>query len=116
MPRAHALCQARVDETGVTQCVFVLQLAFQYPGHDLHIAMRMRFESGHRTDDVIIAHQEKSVICIRRVTVMTKAETMPRIQPAGSGCKSLVSAANVECWGMCRHYGLLRTVVVNHNG
>ncbi len=93
---AHPLGQARVDHAGVPLGVLVDEGAFQHPGHDLHVAVRVGVEAEPRHDAVVVAHQQQAVVRVGRVVVIAKAEAVLRVEPTGLRAEAVVGAADVH--------------------
>jgi len=69
---AHALRQAGVDHARVAERVGMLQLTVEHPGHDLHVAVRVRAETSIGLHDVIVTDEQQPVVGVAGVVVVAK--------------------------------------------
>src|ERR1700728_2472548 len=66
----------------------MLERAFQNPGEDFHVAVRMRGETTAGRHDVLIDHPQRTKLRVVRVVVLVERECEARIEP-----RNLVVAA-----------------------
>src|SRR5450759_5773372 len=109
-PRGHALPVSRKDHRASAQAVFVLKLARQDIGDDLHVAMRVGRETAAGRNPIFIDHAQRAEAHPLRIGVIVKTESMARLQPAvvaaatliarsdgHHGCSLPVSRCNDDC-------------------
>ena len=73
----HALGEARVDDARVAGRVLMHERPPQHPGDDLHVAVGVGVEAGAGSHDVVIAHEEQSVVGVARSVVRPEVEGVP---------------------------------------
>ena len=95
-PGAHALGQTRVDDAVIAFRVLMFQLAVQHPGHDFHVPMRMGAEAAAGLHPIVVAHQQQSMMGVRRIIVVRKTEAVPRIEPPDLRVKPITGATDVD--------------------
>ena len=67
--------------------------AVEHPGHDLHVAVRVRLEAAARRDDVVVVDEQQPEVGVRRVVVVPERERVARLQPVDVGGEPLVRPA-----------------------
>src|SRR6185312_2689169 len=94
--RAHALGQPRVDDPLVAHRVLVLELAADHPGHDLHVAVRVRGEARRRADVVLDVDEQEPVMSVRRVPMGAEAEAVPSVEPVDARAEAVLAAHGLD--------------------
>ena len=90
------LRQSGIDHPVVAGGVLVHQGALEYPGHDLHIAVRVGVEPGAGCHHIVVVHQQQSVMGVRRVVVLGEGEGMLGIQPRRAGGGTLRGTSDID--------------------
>jgi hypothetical protein len=91
---AHALGQPGFDDPVVALGVAMLDRAFEHPGDDLHVAVRVRAEAAARRDHVVVDHQELPVVGVVPVVVVAEAEAVPRVEPVDLRVEPVLGAVH----------------------
>src|ERR1019366_5128590 len=93
-PRGHALPVSRKNHRASAQAVFVLKLARQDIGNDLHIVMGMRRETAAGRNPIFIDHAQRAEAHPLRIGVIVKTESMARLQPAVVAAATLIARSD----------------------
>src|SRR5579862_7350735 len=99
---SHALSIARENDRTGSEAVFVLKLAFENIGDDLHVAMRMSGKSGVRRDVVFVDDAQRAKSHPLGIPVIGKAESMFGVEPT-------VVSSTTFGGGTNRNHDLLRS-------
>src|SRR5262249_15576410 len=78
---AHDLHLAGPDHRAGAEAVAVLELAVEYPGEYLHVAMRMGPEAASGLHHVVVDHPQRPESHVGRVVVVAERERVPAVQP-----------------------------------
>src|SRR5262245_44033219 len=92
--RRHSLHFPCANQTRAARDVLVPQRAFQYVGHDLHLAMRVRGEPRAAFDRVVVEDPQWPESHVARVVVAIEAEQPIGRQPIALKMISVFSSDN----------------------
>src|ERR1700721_4445319 len=90
------------------------QRAVQHPGHDLHVAVRMGFESGAGRDGVVVVDHEHAVVRVAAQGGDSRIERMASVQPADPGLMAIRAAAKARTRARRRRRTHLASWLLNH--
>lgn len=93
---AHQLDLARLEPAAVAHAVLVFERAVDDIAEDLHVPVRMTWESAFWRDAVFIDHAQAAKAHVLRIVVVRKTETVTRIKPAVIGMTAIGRAPNIE--------------------
>ena len=78
----HDLHIACFSAAFVAQVIFMSDGAVSHIGDDFHVTVRMFWETGAGSDDVVVPHAQIAPVHALRVVVLGERKVMMRVQPA----------------------------------
>ena len=93
---AHPLREPRVDDPAVAGGVLMHQRALHHPRDDLHVAVGMRLEAHAGNHDVIVVHEEESVMGVGPIVVVPERERVLGVEPAEVGREPVGGPTDVD--------------------
>src|SRR5262245_839632 len=100
----HPLYFSGADQPRAARAVLVPQRTLQHIGHNLHLAMRMRRESGAARDRVMIEDAQRPESHVVRVVVAVETEQPVRRQPVALQMKSVFGLDDLHISSSYRFY------------
>ena len=85
-----------MDDAVVADRVLMHEGAVEHPRHDLHVAVRVRLETGARGHDVVVGYQQQAEVRVLRPVVRPEVEAVGAVEPADPGLVAVGGPAQVD--------------------